>query len=99
VELFPQETVAPAPTVRAQVELLVQVTSQDSPHEPLQVFSLLQNSEQVAEPPQLFWETSQDEPWTQMQVASLQLSGLPPLQPAPSISTRQHWIRTRMVAP
>ena len=42
-----------APTVMAQVELLVQVTPQDSPHEPLQLFLLLQNREQVAEPPQL----------------------------------------------
>jgi hypothetical protein len=80
--------VALAPTVTAQVELWVQVTPQDCPdcpHEPLQMFSLLQNREQLAEPPQLLWETSQDEPLTQMQLAPTQLSGLP-VQPAQSIS-------------
>ena len=90
---------ARAPTVTAQVELLVQVTPQDSPHEPLQVFLLLQNKEQVVEPPQVLWETSQAEPLTQMQVASTQFSGLPPLQPAQSMSGRQHRISARIDAP
>jgi len=95
VELLSQEMVALAPTVTAQVELRVQVTAQDCPHEPLQMFSLLQNREQLAEPPQLLWETSQDSPWTQMQVAPTQSSGLL-LQPAQSISRRQDPISARM---
>ena len=87
-----------APTVMAHVELFVQVSPQDCPHEPLQMFWLLQNREQFAEPPQLFWETSQDSPLTQMQLASTQFSGLP-LQPAQSTSGRQHRISARMSAP
>ena len=95
MELLPQETVALVPTVRAQVELLVQVTPQDCPHEPLQMFLLLQNREQLAEPPQLLWETSQDSPLTQMQLPSTQFSGLPE-QPAQSNSGRQDRISARM---
>ena len=101
--MLPHEIVAFAPTVRAHVELLVQVTPQDCPQEPLQMFSLLQNREQIAEPPQLLWETSQDEPPTQMQLAPTQFSGLP-VQPAQSISGqsisgRQDRISARMYAP
>jgi hypothetical protein len=95
VELLPQETVALASTVMAQVELLVQVTLQDCPHEPLQVLWLLQNRSQLAEPPQLLWETSQDEPWTQIQLLSTQFSWVP-LQPAQSNSRRQDRISARM---
>jgi hypothetical protein len=95
VELLPQEMMALTPTVTVQVELLVQVTPQDCPHEPLQTFSLLQNREQLAEPPQLLWETSHDEPVIQMQLAPTQFSGLP-VQPAQSISGRQARISARM---
>jgi hypothetical protein len=95
VELLPQETVALAPTAREQVELWVQVRAQDCPHEPLQMFSPLQKRLQLAEPPQLSWETLQDSPWTQMQVAPEQSSGLP-LQPAQSIRRRQDPISARM---
>ena len=84
-----------APTVRVQFELLVQVTPQDWPHEPVQVFSLLQNREQVAEPAQLLWETSQDEPLTQMQLASTQSSGLL-VQPTQNSSGRQYRSSVRM---
>jgi hypothetical protein len=79
-----QETTLLSPTVTVHADELPQSMLHDRLQLPEQSFSLLQSRMQLAEPPQVLWEKSHEDPAEQVQLVRVQYGRFEPSTPQPT---------------